>query len=380
MPHPPSSSENKEHHFCFAYVGQRLQSELFEELKFARVQGTSAIDGTQFVRVTLQRTNGKRKSAIPKVISEYNRRATGHLITPIHIQGTESPIVCFKLAQPVDENPILAKIETDQSTSRSWSWSAGNIGHKTHTQPSLKHNEQTHHQPKSMHHQPKSDVKSRPADKHRCTDERPKAAGDHLISTVERLLIERKLDPATMGVKAIANKIKRAYYDVNEAELDETHEASYEETEFVNRELDRYVEQQRMYIVSPPPKKKTLEAKSMPISDCDLFTNEIHFGAEEGEATQTTQQPTLRPNTTIMRYFQTMLPNWNGQTLVTVTSREIALVLNNYDTGVYRHSCVPVFMRPFVYNGAVQTEDGLKFTIHVDRVAGMLSAYTNLAH
>jgi hypothetical protein len=114
-------SDRKEHHFCFAYKGQRMRVTPFEALHFTNVQGTSTLDGYQFVRISLHRRNGRRASTIPNVVHEYNALSGADPITPVapHL------ITCFKAAQTPDDNQILLRIDADRrSSARYWNWNA----------------------------------------------------------------------------------------------------------------------------------------------------------------------------------------------------------------------------------------------------------------
>jgi hypothetical protein len=115
-------SDRKEHHFCFAYKGQRMRVTPFERLHFVNVQGTSTLDGYQFVRISLHRRNGRRASTILNVVHEYNTLSGTDPITPVKI-ASQQLITCFKTTQLPDDNPILLRIEADRrSSARYWCW------------------------------------------------------------------------------------------------------------------------------------------------------------------------------------------------------------------------------------------------------------------
>ena len=117
-------SDRKEHHFCFAYQGQRMRITPFEALHFVNVQGTSTMDGYQYVRISLNRRNGRRATTIPKVIGEYNSLSKADRIVPAKV--APQLITCFKPTQLPFDSPILLRIEADRdaSSSRYWTWSA----------------------------------------------------------------------------------------------------------------------------------------------------------------------------------------------------------------------------------------------------------------
>jgi len=116
-------SDRKEHHFCFAYKGQRMRITPFETLHFTNVQGTSTLDGYQYVRISLHRRNGRRASTIPNVLHEYNKLSGIDPITPVKIAS--QLITCFSTTHMPNDNPILLRIEADQkSSARFWCWNA----------------------------------------------------------------------------------------------------------------------------------------------------------------------------------------------------------------------------------------------------------------
>ena len=119
-------SDNKQHHFCFAYHGGRMRSVTFDSLHFARAQGTCTEDGLQLVRVTLQRRNGRRAGTIPRILDEYNRLSEADPIAPVHAFGLPTKVTCFKSAHSALSNPILFRIEHDRANANKayWLWEA----------------------------------------------------------------------------------------------------------------------------------------------------------------------------------------------------------------------------------------------------------------
>jgi hypothetical protein len=117
-------SDRKEHHFCFAYIGPRMRITPFETLHFVNVQGTSTTDGYQYVRISLNRRNGRRATTIPNVLTEYNNLSKTHAIVPVQV--TSQLFTCFKPTQVPFDCPILLRIEADRDacSSRYWSWNA----------------------------------------------------------------------------------------------------------------------------------------------------------------------------------------------------------------------------------------------------------------
>jgi len=95
----------------------------FEKLHFINVQGTTTVDGHQYVRISLHRRNGRRASTIANVISEYNALSETDPITPVKID--KQLITCFKPTQMPTNNQILGRIEVDRTmSSRYWHWNA----------------------------------------------------------------------------------------------------------------------------------------------------------------------------------------------------------------------------------------------------------------
>ena len=117
-------SDNKQHHFCFAYHGNRMRSAPFESLHFVRVQGTCTDEGLQLVRVTLHRKNGRRAATIPRILDEYNRLSETDPIVPVHAFNLPAKVTCFKSTRSALSNPLLYRIEHDQNSSHKayWSW------------------------------------------------------------------------------------------------------------------------------------------------------------------------------------------------------------------------------------------------------------------
>jgi hypothetical protein len=116
-------SDRKEHHFCFAYKGDRMRIMPFEAMHFVNVQGTSTLDGYPLVRISLHRKNGRRASTIFNVLHEYNALSGTDPIAPVKM--APQLITCFRTTQMPDDNPILLRIEADRVTSsRYWCWDA----------------------------------------------------------------------------------------------------------------------------------------------------------------------------------------------------------------------------------------------------------------
>jgi hypothetical protein len=167
-------SDRKEHHFCFAYKGNRMRVTPFEAMHFVNVQGTSTLDGYQLVRVSLHRKNGRRAGSILNVIQEYNALSGTDPIVPV--QMATQLVSCFKVTQMPSDNPILLRIETDRiASSRYWCWNAA-----TETPASKK-----------------------PA----------KKGGS--FAGLEGLVRELNLDPAVLCMQSAYDQVAQAYFQVH---------------------------------------------------------------------------------------------------------------------------------------------------------------------
>ncbi len=246
-------ADNKEHHFCFAYMGERMREDLFESMKFANVQGISTADGTQLVRISLQKQNGRRGHTIHKIIEQYNKNAVTDIKPEILFPMQQQALYCFKLNHPAGSNPILIRIEQNKKTPSYWSWNT--------TSP-----------------QEKSAKKRK-----------------ELLSIIEKTLEEMHVDPSTLPLQRICEEIQAKM----EEEEDET-------AINITEELKRYIGREQMYLVAPP----AAATASMHIFDMDdlVFKN---TGAQDPP------HDDGRPNETIKAYFRKMLPEWGELAHVT---------------------------------------------------------------
>ncbi|MEI6808115.1 MAG: hypothetical protein WCN95_05285 [bacterium] len=307
--------DNKEHHFCFAYDGDKMQVSDFEALKFLHVQGTSTADGTQLVRVSLQKRNGRRAGTIPRIIDEYNKKADAP------IAAFKSPITCFKLTTKIPDNPVLLRIELDKQTSRYWTWSSQSAAVK-----------KTIQQPK------------------------------HFISCIDQMILELKMDPSVLCTKSISNEIQAQYHETNGEYIGAS--VSPDQKAFVLKELQRFLQREKLYIVSPPAaRSKKLDHHALAITKPDSLMDDLKFKDDDEKTTQT------GPNDTILQYLRSMLCQWKGLSTVRLTSAEIADALSHKHVGLYRHTCVASFMLPFVQDGSVETSDNALFVINVEQIA-----------
>lgn len=327
------SSDNKEHHFCFAYRGARMDPGSFEDLKFLNVQGTSTLDGVQMVRITLQRRNGRRSNTIPKIIEQYTSRVPeAPPIVPIRVGRFEQPIVCFKLAHPISQNPILTRIEMDKETSsqRYWAWTS-----------------------RSVEAEPSSSKK------------RPKAEtmdDSELASIIERMICERGIDASALQIPSICAEVRRRYTDTRGGNLGVY--PSKDDKEFIQSELTRCLDREMAYMVLPHARKQDDQRNVRALTDA-LLMDGLEF---KNDDSSTAAQPS-RPNETIIQYLNSMLPQWKHLDTVTVSAAEVASALSQRNYGLYRQTCVTAFMRPFILDGSIETADNVHFEINVQRVA-----------
>ena len=296
----PPRTDKKEHHLCFAYRGERMREELFEELRFANVQGTTEADGMQLVRISLQKSNGRRAHTIHKIIEQYNKNAAAD-IRPIAI-AQRPAVCCFKLSHPITLNPILVRIDAAKKSPSYWSWSCNGVDAGA--------------------------AKKRVA----------------LVSLIEKTLGEMKVDSSTLPLERI--------YDEIQAKMDEEEEEG--NTIDITQELRKYIGREQLYLVAPPvaaaPRRNLFGMD-------DLVFKETDELPEDSDA----------PSEPIKAYFRRMIPEWGE--VASVTAEQVTSALNWKSAGLYKRSCVAPFMRPFLKDGSVETDDYVHYTVHTRRVA-----------
>ena len=310
-------TDKKEHHFCFAYKGERMRVTPFDELHFANVQGTSTLDGIQLVRVTLQRRNGRRASTIPKIIQDYNTLSGTDPVSPTKVAS--ELICCFKITQPFDGNPILLRIEADRLTSsRYWVWDAQETG----------------------------------------TTAKKSKKGS--FAGLEGLVRELNLDPAVLCMQSAYDQISKIYFQVHGVELKNSGTFPAKDKEFILKELRRHFDRERMYVVSPNIQKElTPAAKAITET---AFMDDLKFKA--------TQDSADAPNSTVLKYFAEILSEQRGD--ITVSFKSILANFNSESMGIYRRTCIIPFMTPFVSTGAVEVADQDHLLIHTQMVADQI--------
>lgn len=300
-------ADNKEHHFCFAYKGDRMRETAFQQLHFHRVEGTTEDDGTQLVRISLQRKYGRRANTICKVLDAYNKISGTRPITPVP-SGNKHPFICFKTNQPTTGNSILSRIDHDKRTAghRFWRWDEKQTGQAP-----------------------------------------PKGMKRALLSGLENLVRELNLDPSTLCMQSAYDEITKAFFQVKGVELKNTGTFPAEDKEFILSELKRHFDRQRMYIVSPPVKK--LDSNAAALTDPSRLMSDLPFNdAPEPEPNAL--------NATVRTYLECMLPLWDTMDSVLVPANEILAAFNK-DAVLYRRACVESFMRPLVDSGAATWVD-----------------------
>ena len=324
-----------------------MEQRLFEELKFMQVQGTSSPDGVQFVRITLQKQYGRRLKAIPNILSEYNIKSA-ETITPVLLPGMIEPFICFKLSHAIVDNPILNRIEMDSATSRYWRWDLGGrtIEAKTMEVKLPKQSKP----PKLKSIDTRSTKSSSPS--------------QHLIQIIKTFLEESGYDPTTVCLEDIGNSIRRSYLNATDGELRDFPKLSNEDIIFVRAEMTRYIERERMYLVSPPIKTDA-DKNAQALAASKNFTMDDLLHGDEAESIESSL---VNPNKTILHFFKEMLPGWAGLDTVCLSSKDIVHALNQNDAGVYRHTCIPAFMNPFINTGCVDFDGKMHYVIHVHRL------------
>lgn len=321
-------SNNKEHHFCFAYRGERLRVTPFQELHFANVQGTSTLDGMQLVRVSLERKNGRRACTIPKLVQEYNEKSGTDPVVPIAMPGMAQLITCFKTNRPMDGMPILLRIEMDRVTSsRYWRWDAPE--------------------------EPKSSVKK---------TKNPRFAG------LEGLVRELNLDPASLCMQSAYDQVAKTYFQVKGVELKNSGTFPASDKDFLLAELRRHFDRERMFIVAPPRAEELSAAAKAIVTDGRLMDEDVRFKASQADPT-----PKAAPNRVVVAFFEKMLPVWADAPVVEVTFKQVLTEFNSENAGIYRSTCVLPFMAPFISSGSVETTGEGTLRIHVQRVRKQLT-------
>ena len=324
-------ADRKEHHFCFAYKGERLRITPFEKLHFASVQGTSTLDGAQLVRVSLQRRNGRRSSTIPRIIQEYNALSgTDHIVPCRFVASQPMPIQCFKMNQL--DNPIVLRIESDRTSgsSRFWSWEAAE-GH--------------------------------------ASSKKKKNGFSGLEGLVRN---ELNLDPSVVCMQSAYDQIARAYFQVYGTELKNSGTFPAEDKEFILSELRLHFDRERMYRVAPNTLRElTPAAKAIAEAD-ECMMGDLCFTCADGGATASSSGA---PNATVLKYLRTVLEAERGRdTVVTVSLKTVLDEFNSDSAGFYKRTCIVPFMTPFVATRAVEME-GETLRIHTRLVAEQIAKF-----
>jgi hypothetical protein len=214
---------NKERHFCFAYYGKRMHVPDFLRLHFSMVEGCCSEMGgrmVQFVRISLEQKNGRRKGTIPKIIDEYNNmEGRSETLLPVVLYPSldESPIVCFKKTAGIQGNPILSRIEAAKEIPADgfWKWSP------VHTP------------------QEAAVIQLEESERH--------------FVTISDIVRELQLPESTVSVKRVYTELSEPYFRKYNKPLGEgTGCIPAEQREFIVSEINRLFEDELSYIVRPP--------------------------------------------------------------------------------------------------------------------------------
>lgn len=490
--------QNKERNFCFVYFGSRMHTPDFNLLKFSCAEGCSEQNGDrtiQFVRISLHPKNGRRKTAIPKIIDEYNRMdGRTERVNPIVAfpQFHDSPVVCFKSTAPIGNNPILQRIALAKQDKEHgfWRWTSTTGGGVAFFGPAG------------------TDASVLPRRR--------------FIISIHEILMDIQLPESLVPVQRVYDELSEPYFRHFGVPLGEgTGCVPVEHREFVVSEIKRLFEEELSYIEHPPVAQKGalpphalslvnnagwmgdillsgvgmemvtggamihsvrlenaaakrryartgrtrsdwLESRGVGASLREflvfyaLHWNEsdrdsvhqsieiLHDGWTNARESYNTLQSLLSgaglssfmmvedgmlrvpsverlmallcdegliapsaprfsamvegvkrmtvledstPVACIVRYFQDKIEKeWAGAETVEVSAIDIVRALNGGDVGVYRRSCVPQFMRPFIFDGSVEAffwrEAGTrheKYIINVARVAHRLKIPSDCA-
>ena len=300
----------------------------FEKLHFAHVQGTSTLDGTQMVRVSLQRRNGRRESTIPRLIQEFNTLSGTDPIVPcLFVMTQRTTVQCFKATQ--QDNPIVLRIESDKmsGSSRYWSWDA---------------------------------------EKEDKTQTSTKKSG---FAGLEGLLRnDLNLDPSALCMQSAYDHVARAYFQVYGTELKNSGNFHTKDKDFLLSELRRHFDNERMYIVSPNT-QSALTPAAKAILDDGCIMGDLSFAREEDGA----QGSAPVPNATTIQYLKKMLSRHETEEVVTVSLRDVLSDFNHESEGFYRRTCIAPFMAPFIASGAVELVAGDTLRIHTLHVAKQIA-------
>ena len=266
-------ADRKEHHFCFAYKGDQLRITPFEALHLAHVEGTSTLDGTQLVKASLQRKNGRREGTIQKIVQEYNALSGTDPIVPcLFVASQPEMVLCFKTTNQAAEGPpIVQRIDSDRmlGSSRYWSWDA------------------------------------RVAERSKLQEERGSKKGKRNgFAGLEGLVrSELNLNPPALRMQSAYDHVARVYFQVHGKELKNSGTFAAKDKDFLVSELRRHFDKERMYIVSPPTKQTDLSAAAKALMSDEGIMDDLHFAPAE-EPGSTAEGAPPQPNATTVRFLK----------------------------------------------------------------------------
>jgi hypothetical protein len=201
-------TDNKEHHFCFAYIGDRMKRSYFDDLHFQIVEGCMH-ESIQYVRISLHKKNGRRPASIPNIICEYNKIAQDAVL-PIVVRPHDEEIICFKLKET---NHILNAIEKSKKDDTYWIWTS---------QTCKKH-----------------------------------------LKEVETLVAEElQIDPKTINILTTYEEIERNHFKISGSDLN-----FHVHRQFIINEIRRIFRERLMVLESPPSNEKSISPAAMSLID-----------------------------------------------------------------------------------------------------------------
>ena len=224
---PRDSMQNKERHFCFVYFGNRMQIPHFQSLKFHLVEGCCDVEGTsivQYVRVSLNPSNGRRIGSIPRIIEQYNGLAgSSAVINPVVFfpQTIQEPIKCFKTTDPVSANPILKRIADEQKKEGGtfWRWTVSSRNNELPPEPRAAGGLQVRRQ---------------------------------FITSIHDILREMQLPESIVSVQRVYDELSEPYFREFNVPMGEgTGCIPLEHRDFVVSEIKRLFEEELNYIEQP---------------------------------------------------------------------------------------------------------------------------------
>ena len=222
------------------YYGNRMHIPQFQPLKFHLVEGCCEVDGTrlvQYVRVSLNPSNGRRIGSIPRIIEQYNGMVgSGDVINPVVLfPDLGGPIKCFKTTDPIDANPILKRIaeERKKEGGTFWRWTS-----------SAKNNEIPPEQRVANHVGP--------------------PVRRQFITSIQDILHGMQLPESVVSVQRVYDELSEPYFREFNVPMGEgTGCIPLEHRDFVVSEIKRRFEEELNYIEQPSVTTLPLRARAL---------------------------------------------------------------------------------------------------------------------